>query len=226
MRYVLLLFGLTAVLVMVVAGKRGEVSRRPPIELFSDMDRQPKLRPQTGNGTFADGLSSQLPVEGTVARGSAWQDTPENTGKLPGPAIPGITNWAPTIPIPVTPQLMARGRERFNINCSPCHGEAGDGKGVTTKFGMTTIADLHDVAARKVPQQADGELFNTISYGKGLMQGYAANVSIQDRWAIVAYVRALQRSRLSTLEDVPAAERAALTKPLPPTAAATNSAAK
>jgi mono/diheme cytochrome c family protein len=112
---------------------------------------------------------------------------------------------------------MARGRERYNINCSPCHGEAGDGKGVTTKFGMTVIADLHDVAARKVPQQPDGEVFNTLSYGKGLMQGYAANVSIQDRWAIVAYVRALQRGRLSRLDDVPASERAAIARPLPPT---------
>jgi mono/diheme cytochrome c family protein len=90
---------------------------------------------------------------------------------------------------------------------------------------MTTIADLHDVAARKVPQQPDGELFNTISYGKGLMQGYAANVSIQDRWAIIAYVRALQRSRLASMDDVPAAERGTLSKPLPPTAAATNAAA-
>ena len=68
-----------------------------------------------------------------------------------------------------------------------------------------------------MPQQPDGELFNTLSYGKGFMQGYAANVSIQDRWAIVAYVRALQRSRLATLEDVPASERAALARPLPPT---------
>jgi mono/diheme cytochrome c family protein len=219
MRYILMLFGLTALLVMVIAGKRGDTSRRPPIELFPDMDRQPKLRPQTGNGSFKDGFSSQLPVEGTVARGSAWQDSPENTGKLPGPPIPGVTNWVPTIPIPVNAQLLARGRERFNISCSPCHGEAGDGKGITTKFGMTIIADLHDVATRRVPQQADGEIFNTLSYGKGLMQGYAANLSIPDRWAIVAYVRALQRSRLASLEDVPAAERGALTKPLPPTAA-------
>jgi mono/diheme cytochrome c family protein len=214
MRYALLLLGLIAVLVMIIAGKRGDVSRRPPLEIFPDMIRQPKLRPQTGNGTFTDGFSSQLPVVGTVARGSAWQDTPENTGKLPG-----TTNWVETIPVPVTAQLMARGRERFNISCSPCHGEAGDGKGITSKLGMTVIADLHDVAARKVPQQADGAIFNTLSYGKGLMQGYAASVSIPDRWAIVAYVRALQRSRLASLDDVPAAERETLTKPLPPTAA-------
>jgi len=214
MRYVLLFMALSGALIVLVAGKRGDTSRRPPIEVFPDMDRQPKLRPQTGNEFFKDGFSSQLPVAGTIARGAPYQDTPENTGK-----IPGTTNLVETIPLPVTAQFMARGRERYNINCSPCHGEAGDGKGVTSKLGMGIIGDLHDVAARKVPQQSDGELFNTISYGKGLMQGYAANISIQDRWAIVAYVRALQRSRLATLDDVPAAERATLARPLPPTAA-------
>ena len=212
MRYVLLLMALSGALIVLVAGKRGDTSRRPPIEIFPDMDRQPKLRPQTGNDFFKDGFSSQLPVAGTIARGAPYQDAPENTGK-----VSGTTNWVQTIPVPVTVQLMARGRERYNISCSPCHGEAGDGKGVTTKFGMAVIADLHDVAARRVPQQPDGELFNTISYGKGLMQGYAANVSISDRWAIVAYVRALQRGRLSTIDDVPAAERAAVARPLPPT---------
>jgi len=212
MRYVLLLMALSGALIVLVAGKRGDTSRRPPIEIFPDMDRQPKLRPQTGNDFFRDGFSSQLPVAGTIARGAPYQDAPENTGK-----VSGTTNWVQTIPVPVTVQLMARGRERYNISCSPCHGEAGDGKGVTTKFGMAVIADLHDVAARRVPQQPDGELFNTISYGKGLMQGYAANVSISDRWAIVAYVRALQRGRLSTIDDVPAAERAAVARPLPPT---------
>src|SRR5881397_686857 len=112
MRYVLLVFGVFVVAVMVVAGKRGDISRRPPIELFPDMDRQPKLRPQTGNGTFKDGFSSQLPVAGTIARGSAWQDTAENTGKIPGIPLPGVTNWVQTIPVPVNAQLMARGRER------------------------------------------------------------------------------------------------------------------
>ena len=214
MKYILLLLGLTAVLVMVVAGKRGDMSRRPPIEVFPDMDRQPKLRPQAGNDFFKDGLSSQLPVAGTVARGSAYQDLPVNTGKTPG-----STNWVQSIPLPVTAQFMARGQERYHINCSPCHGAAGDGKGITTKFGMTVIADLHDVATRKVPQQTDGELFNTISHGKGLMQGYAANVSLEDRWAIVAYVRALQRGRLSLRADVPPPDLEALTKTLPPAAA-------
>ena len=211
MRYFLLVFGVIVIAVMVVAGKRGDMSRRPPIELFPDMDRQPKLRPQEANSFFKDGLSSQQPIAGTISRGSPWQDSPENTGK-----IPGTTNWVQTIPVPLTQQLLARGRERYDINCAPCHGAQGDGKGITTKFGMAVIADLHDATTRKVPQQPDGEIFNTISYGKGLMQGYAANVTIQDRWAIVAYVRALQRSHLGSIEDVPADQRATVTKPLPP----------
>jgi len=213
MRYFFLAFGVIVLSVMIVAGKRGDMSRRPPFEIFPDMDRQPKLRPQAGNSLFKDGLSSQMPISGTVARGSAWQDSPENTGK-----IPGTTNWVQTIPVPVTQELLARGQQRFTINCSPCHGPQGDSKGIIPKFGMAVIADLHDAATRKVPQQADGEIFNTLSYGKGLMQGYAANVSIPDRWAIVAYVRALQRSHLGSLEDVPAGNRAELEKTLPPDA--------
>ena len=207
MRYFLLVLGVIVISVMVVAGKRGDMTRRPPIELFPDMDRQPKLRPQAANSFFKDGFSSQQPIAGTIARGSSYQDSPENTGKNPG-----TTNFVATIPVPVTSQLLARGQERYNISCSPCHGAQGDGKGITTKFGMAVIADLHDGATRKVPQQADGELFNTISNGKGLMQGYAANVTIQDRWAIIAYVRALQRSHLGSMDDVPAAERASVIK--------------
>src|SRR5262245_9138446 len=108
MRYFLLVFGVLVISIMVVAGKRGDMTRRPPIELFPDMDRQPKLRPQTADHFFQDGLSSQQPIAGTVARGSRWQDSPENTGR-----IPGTTNWVPTIPVPVTQELLARGRERF-----------------------------------------------------------------------------------------------------------------
>jgi mono/diheme cytochrome c family protein len=123
--------------------------------------------------------------------------------------------------LPITATLLARGQERFNINCSPCHGAAGDGKGITTKFGMGVVADLHDVKPpRRVVQQGDGEIFNTITYGKTLMGPYGPNITVEDRWAIVAYVRALQRSHLATLEDVPADQREPLSRPLPPTATA------
>ncbi len=217
MRYFLLLFFLTIVAVAVIAGKRGQMSRKPPVYIFPDMDRQPKLRPQEPNAFFANAISSQLPVPGTIYRGEPYQDSPVNTGKTPG-----TTNYVEVIPIPVTEQLMARGRERFNIYCTPCHGAGGDGKGITTKFGMGVIGDLHDAKTRRVPQQSDGELFNTITFGKNLMQGYGAQIAIEDRWAIIAYVRALQRSRLATLEDVPADQREEIKRAMVPPKPATN----
>jgi len=222
MRYILLLFLLMGIGSVVVLGTRGHTFRKPPVYIFPDMDRQPKLRPQEPNRFFASGISSQLPVPGTIARGDPYEDTPVNTGKKPG-----TTNYVDTIPIPVTAELMARGQERFNIYCAACHGQAGDGKGTPTKFGMAVIADLHDSKARKVPQQSDGEIFYTITYGKNLMQPYGPQIPINDRWAIIAYLRALQRSRLATLEDVPAELRAELSRALPATpsaAASTNQA--
>ncbi len=199
MRYFLLIFGLVCLTVMAVLGKRGDLSRKPPLYIFPDMDWQPKQRPQTSSDFFKDGLGSRLPVDGTVARGAAYEDNPVNTGRLPG-----TTNFIENIPVPVTEQLMARGRDRYNISCAPCHGATGAGNGITTKLGMTTIRDLHLVTVVKL---SDGDLFHVISNGRGLMQGYAANLDINDRWAIVAYVRALQRSRLAVLDDVPAEDR-------------------
>jgi mono/diheme cytochrome c family protein len=214
MRYIFLVFGLIVLTVMAVLGKRGDLSRKPPLFIFPDMDWQPKQRPQTASDFFQDGLGSRLPVDGTVARGTAFTngtevvwpylDHPVNTGRLPS-----LTNFIENIPVPVTEQLLARGRERFNINCAPCHGATGAGNGITTKLGMTTIRDLHLPQVVKLP---DGDLFSVITGGRGLMQGYAANLDVHDRWAIVAYVRALQRSRLATLEDVPAEDLAKFKK--------------
>ena len=226
MRYFLLIFALSVVVVMAIAGKRGSTSRKPPIELFSDMDRQGKLRPQTDNNFFSDRMSSRLPVAGTIARSKPYhindkdvypyEDSPVNTGM-----IPGTTNFVATIPLPVTEQMMQRGQQRFNIYCSPCHGAHGDGKGVTSKLGMTVIADLHDGGTRKVPQQPDGQIFNTITYGKTLMGAYGGIIPVEDRWAIISYVRALQRSHLATIEDVPADERLKIPNP-PPAGGKTN----
>jgi len=228
MRYFLLIFALSVVIVMAVAGKRGSTSRRPPIELFSDMDRQPKLRPQTYNEFFSDKMSSRLPVAGTIARSKPhlvngqevypYENAPINTGM-----IPGTTNFIETIPVPVTAAMMDRGQQRFNIYCAPCHGAQGDGKGITSKLGMAVVGDLHDGAARKVPQQPDGQLFNTITYGKNLMGAYGGVITVEDRWAIIAYVRALQRSHLASVDDVPADERSRIPNP-PPVGAKTNAA--
>lgn len=208
MRYFILGFLLLCVVVVSVAGFRGDKSKRPPIELFPDMDRQPKLRPQTLNNLLPGQLSSQLPVQGTVAHsvpvnvgGRAvypYEDHPLNTGR-----VSGTTNFVETTPLPVTAAALKRGQERYDIYCAPCHGLSGDGKGITTKYGMTVIADLHDMNTRKIVQMTDGELFNTVTHGKNLMGGYAAALGVEDRWAVIAYVRALQRARLATLDDVP-----------------------
>lgn len=225
MRYLLLIGLLTAVVVYAVFGTRGRTSRKPPIEVFGDMDRQPKLRPQADSPFFPDGRTSRLPVPGTIARSTATQiagkevfpfeDHPLNTGR-----VPGTTNYAELNPLPLTEQVMARGQQRFQIYCAPCHGSAGDGKGVTTKFGMAVIADLHDTKTRKVVQQPDGQLFETITFGKNLMGPYGGIIPSEDRWAIIHYVRALQRSRLATIEDVPAGDRMKLPAGTVPAAAA------
>jgi mono/diheme cytochrome c family protein len=205
MRYYLAGLLLMCVAVVSIAGFRGDRSRRPPIELFPDMDRQPKLRPQSHNGVFADQLASRLPVEGTVPRskpvmveGKAiypFEDDPFNTGR-----IAGTTNFLENLPLPVTEQLLERGRQRYTINCAPCHGAVGDGKGITSKYNMIAMANFHDPRLVKMP---DGEIFNTITHGKNLMGAYGPNVPVADRWAIIAYIRALERSRLASLDDVP-----------------------
>jgi mono/diheme cytochrome c family protein len=216
-RYFLFILGLATLLTMGVLGRQGSMSRKPPIELFPDMDRQPKLRPQTPNDFFADQHSSRLPVDGTIARSQGidvngqivlpFEENPLNTGK-----IVGTTNFIELNPLPVSKVVMDRGQQRFQINCSPCHGALGDGKGITTKYGMAVVGNLHDP---RIAKQADGEIFNTITSGKNLMGAYGANVTIEDRWAIIYYVRALQLSRVATIDDVPAQFRAQITNPLP-----------
>jgi len=204
MRYFLALFALAVIGGVAVLGFRGDISRQPPrmAEIFSDLNIQPKLRPQTTTkfGGFADGASSRPYPLGTVAQkvgfadNSTYKDDAYNTGKQ-GAAFVEVN------PVPVTSELVKRGQERFNIYCQPCHGAQGDGNGITKKLGMTTVANLHD---QRIVRLNDGEIFNTISYGKATMMGYAGNVPVGDRWAIVGYLRALQLSRLALQAEVPA----------------------
>jgi len=215
MRYFLLILALAVVTVVAVAGKRGALSRRPPIEIFPDMVRQPKLRPQTRNNFFPDQFSSQVAVAGTIPRTAPrqvgtnlvypWQDLPVNSGR-----ITGTTNFLENNPLPFTAELLRRGQERFDIHCAACHTRLGDGNSVAKRIAaMPVVANLHD---KRIVELPDGEIFNTISYGKNLMQGYAANLNVGDRWAIIAYLRALQLSRLGLIEDVPEAMRSTLKK--------------
>ena len=213
MRYFLAIFAVCVLATVGLLGFRGSHFRKPPLYIFPDMERQPKLRPETANAFFANGMSSRLPVEGTVARSEPiavgnervypWQDSPVTTGR-----VNGTTNFVETIPLPVTDELLQRGEHVFNITCAACHSKLGDGKGVPNRIGaMAVVANLHD---KRIVELSDGELFNTASYGKGVMQGYAPVLSIQDRWAAVAYLRALQLSRLGTLNEVPEALRGTL----------------
>ncbi|MFN3408824.1 MAG: c-type cytochrome [Limisphaerales bacterium] len=213
-KYFLLPFLVIVVVGVAIAGKRGDLSRRPPIEVFPDMDRQLKLRPQQPNAFFPNRISSQPHPEGTIARSTPiqtaagpvypFEDAPVNTGR-----IPGTTNFVELNPMALNAAFLARGQERYNIHCAPCHSQIGDGNGITKKYGMAATANLHD---KRIVVMTDGEIFNTVSHGKGLMQGYASQITVEDRWAIVAYLRALQLARLGTLDDVPEAQRGTLTR--------------
>jgi len=208
MRYVLIGIAMMVFLVVSLAGFRGDISRKAPIELIADMDRQPKLRPLEPNSFFANGMSSQPLVKGTVRQSEAIP-LADGSDVYPfeteHPAVSGLqtgtTNAVANIPLDVTMGLMERGREKYTISCVPCHGGQGDGNGVVKYFGISAVKSLHDP---DVVKQSDGDIYRTITWGKGVMKGYANTLSIEDRWAIVAYARALQLSRLGTEDEVPA----------------------
>ena len=194
-------------------GLQGRMMRQPPFELFPDMDRQAKLRPQVPFHFFTNGISSQLPPSGTIARSQPiatangaiyrFEDSPVNTGR-----IAGTTNFVETNPLVVNEELLKRGRERFDIYCAPCHGRIGDGNGITKKIGvMPTVANLHD---KRIVELADGEIFNTITFGKSTMGAAGPLLPTEDRWAVIAYLRALQLSWLGTTNDLTAEQSAAL----------------
>lgn len=225
LKYFFALFALLVVLVVSIAGFRGAKSTRSPIEIFPDMDHQPKVKAQVASGFFADGRAARVPVAGTVPMGYAIPlHKPVNgtLGEATGPykqiyfsSGPVYFDtgkigdqWGTGMPFAISPEWIARGRERFTINCSPCHGATGAGTGIASKYGLVAIANLHQ---DRIRQMADGEIFNTITNGKNTMMGYGDRIQAQDRWAIISYIRALQKSQGgATIDDVPPAGRAAL----------------
>jgi mono/diheme cytochrome c family protein len=230
LRAFFLIFLLTGVAIVAVFGFRGQKSTGSPLEVFPDMVRQPKVRAQAPLGFFADGRGSRVPVAGTVPMGYEMPTTSSETSPgvhdqtvKPHLAFSGGTdyyntgkmgtNWGTGFPIPATNELMERGRQRFNINCAVCHGLTAHGDGITKQYGLATVISLQDERIRKM---ADGEIFNTITNGKNTMLAYGPNVVVNDRWAIIAYLRALQRSQNATEADVPADHRADLDKPAAP----------
>jgi len=214
MRYIFTVFAVLVVCVVGILGFRGSQFRKPPLRIFPDMENQLKLKhPQAPSSFFDNGRVSQLPVPGTIARavpvqtvaGPALphQEVPFNTGMMPG-----TTNFVEFNQLPITAELLKRGQRQFNIYCSPCHGAGADGNGITRKLGaMAVVANLHD---RRIVEMTDGELFYVITKGRNLMGAYGAIVEPQDRWAVVAYLRALQWSWLGTPEDLPQEMRSAL----------------
>ena len=165
-----------------------------------DMHDAPRYEPLEASTFFRDGRSARTFVANTVARGTIYEDTHLYEGKING-------QLADTFPMPVTAELMARGQERFNVFCSPCHGRTGQGNGTIVQRGFRAPRSYHEERLRNAPV---GYFFDVMTHGFGAMQDYASQVPVADRWAIAAYIRALQLSQNATVDDVPPAARPAL----------------
>lgn len=164
------------------------------------MANQPRYDPLEASDFFPDGMSARPRLENTVARGELANDGFLATGKINGQDGDGF-------PFPVTADVMNRGHERFNIYCTPCHGRIGDGNGMIPSRGYRRPPSFHTEALRTAKT---GHFFDVMTNGFGAMPPYAVQVPVNDRWAIIAYIRALQLSQNATINDVPADKRAAL----------------
>jgi mono/diheme cytochrome c family protein len=182
----------------VVAGcARGCTSSRPPIHLNPSMDDQPKVRSQTASDFFFNGAAMREPVPGTIPIGGLKEDTAFFTGK----GADG--QFVTTIPHAVDDALVDRGRQRYGIYCQPCHDARGDGRGILFQRGQVPTGNFH---SEKILKYSDGEIFDVITNGRGLMSGYRWPIPPADRWAIVAYVRALQRERQTRIASAAATQ--------------------
>jgi len=186
-----------------LAGCRGAVKTDPPIHLNPNMDQQERFDAQEPNDFFADGRAMRLPVEGTVTaadpRGGGnpcvleFEQEHLCTGKVDG-------EFAAELPMDVSLGLLQRGQERYDIFCQPCHDVAGHGKGSVVERGMLPPPSFHDDRLRKMNV---GQFYDIVKNGVRNMPGYGAQIPVEDRWAVAAYVRALQRSQNASLDDVP-----------------------
>lgn len=162
-----------------------------------DMHDQPRFKPLAKSDFYGDLRSARTPVEDTVARGQLREDTYFYTGKIGN-------NPGDYMPFAVNPQILARGQERFNIYCAPCHSRLGDGNGMIVQRGLKHPPSFHDERLRKAPL---GYFFDVMTNGFGAMPDYSAQVSPEDRWKIIAYIRALQLSQRATSADVAAGQK-------------------
>ncbi|MFO7652221.1 MAG: c-type cytochrome [Candidatus Krumholzibacteriia bacterium] len=200
--YVLMvLVALSWVPLVLLVKEQSSIKTRPRLQVVTSMDDQPKLKAQTAHAFFRDGRAMRQTPDGTVARGRLDDDERlfhglEEDGSLTA-----------EFPLPVTDALMARGRERFDIFCAVCHGLSGDGNGPVhlraERLQEGTWTPPTDLAGSVVTNRSNGYLYNTIANGVRNMPAYGPQIDVNDRWAIVAYMRALQRARGATLADVP-----------------------
>lgn len=228
---------MAALALLPAAGCRGDRSEKPPRQFLPDMDDSPKFKPQAGTDFFADGRSMRAPEAGTVAfgafafaaetlpDGSAWAAPflQERADLLADDAA-AFTGLNPDgtpvakMPMPVTPDLLARGQERFNIYCSACHGYAGDGNGMVGRRWSAPVPSFHD-AKYKDPSQptaGDGYLFHVARHGlkhpdgRYRMPAYGHALSVEDTWAVIAHVRVLQQALDNDPQSLPAEARSQL----------------
>ena len=181
-----------ALALLALSGCRGCTSSRPPIHPNPNMYNQPRYEPQTSSAFFYNGQEMRPPVPGTVARGELrdlGKDGPYWTGKdASGAFVTAIPEK-----VKVDDALRARGKQRFEIYCAACHDKGGDGKGILFERGKVPTPSFHDDQRRRMP---DGQIFDTITNGTGLMPSYRYPIPVADRWAIIVYLRALQAHRL------------------------------
>jgi hypothetical protein len=171
----------------------------------TDMRDQPRYEALEASKFFADGQSARPAVPGAVARGQLNEDEAFFTGRADGRLIAEL-------PLELNRELLERGRERFNIYCSPCHGATGAGDGMIVQRGFRRPPSYHQDRLRNAPA---GHFFDVMTYGFGAMPRYAVQIEPRDRWAIVAYIRVLQLSQNATLDDVPADQRMRLEEAQP-----------
>ncbi|MBD3224780.1 MAG: cytochrome c [Caldithrix sp.] len=173
---------------------RGRPSEDPPIHVNPNMDWQPKYEPQEESAFFEDGSAMRMPVPGTIARGELRENSTYYRGKNEQ------GEYVDEIPVPVTMNLLQRGRERYDIYCATCHSRVGDGNGIVVQRGYPPAPSFHQDYIREYP---DGQIYDVISNGIRNMPGYKHQIPVNDRWAIVSYFRALQRSQYAEKNDVP-----------------------
>lgn len=214
MKYFFLSYIFVGAIIVSAFGFRGSKSELPPIEVFPDMDHQAKIKYQAASDFFADGRGARLPVKNTVPMGFEIPAKAAANGAKP--ARFGFTNgldyyntgkmgdfYGDGLPVEITSDasvfneaFLKRGEQRYNIHCAICHGTSGNGKGVTSKYGILTAFNFQQPGntdpANAAAFRADGAIFDVITNGKGLMGSYGGNITVRDRWAIVAYIRALQ----------------------------------